>query len=410
MPYDPALPLPEATRAEGLRRLTDVLPRAGRAYAAGRNYDRGPGRHAPVSMLSPYLRHRLVTEPEVVGAVLDRHGPDAAEKFVQEVLWRTYWKGWLEMRPDIWRRYRRRVATLARNAECMDRVEAAAEGRTGIDCFDAWMAELSETGYLHNHARMWAASIWIFTLRLPWEMGADLFLRRLLDGDPASNTLSWRWVAGLHTPRKTYLARPDNIRRYTDGRFDPVGLAETAPPVTETEGNPAPAPLPDPAALDPTLPSVLLLTEEDLRPEDLLPAGLDLRAAAGMPCAAARSPLPVAPAVRGFTQGAVGNALDRMGFLGRYLPRDPAAVVAWGREHGVRQVITPYAPVGPAREVLDWLEPALAAADIRLARPRRSWDADLWPLATGGYFGFWKEARGRVLQERSDGVGAASTA
>jgi deoxyribodipyrimidine photo-lyase len=64
--------------------------------------------------------------------------------------------------------------------------------------------ELVETGYLHNHARMWFASIWIFTLRLPWELGADFFLRHLLDGDAASNTLSWRWVAGLHTKGKHY--------------------------------------------------------------------------------------------------------------------------------------------------------------------------------------------------------------
>ncbi len=67
------------------------------------------------------------------------------------------------------------------------------------------------TGYLHNHARMWFASIWIFTLRLPWELGADFFLRHLLDGDPASNTLSWRWVGGMQTMGKTYLARADNI-------------------------------------------------------------------------------------------------------------------------------------------------------------------------------------------------------
>ncbi|EKV32477.1 Deoxyribodipyrimidine photolyase [Caenispirillum salinarum AK4] len=396
MPYDPALPLPEPTRAEGLRRLEDMLPRAGRAYAAGRNYDRGPGRHAPVSMLSPYLRHRLLTERDVVAAVLERHTPQAAEKFLQEVLWRTYWKGWLEMRPEVWRRTRRAVATLARDRAMMDRVETAAAGRTGIDCFDAWMTELSQTGYLHNHARMWTASIWVFTLKLPWELGADLFLRRLLDGDPASNTLSWRWVAGLHTPGKAYLARPDNIRRYTDGRFDPQGLADTGEPPAGDAGNPPPAPLPEPPPIDLSLPSALLLTEEDLLPEDLLPPDLDIRAAAAMPCAAARSPLPVAAGVRGFTQGALGNALDRLGFLGRYLPRDPAAVVAWAREHGARQVVTPYAPVGPARDVLDALEPALTAADIRLARPRRARDTDLWPLATAGFFGFWKTARGRI--------------
>ncbi len=94
-------------------------------------------------------------------------------------------------------------------------------GSTGIDCFDHWAQELADTGYLHNHARMWFASIWIFTLELPWQLGADFFLTRLLDADPAANTLSWRWVAGLHTPGKHYLARASNIEKFTLGRFNP---------------------------------------------------------------------------------------------------------------------------------------------------------------------------------------------
>ncbi|WP_238189582.1 FAD-binding domain-containing protein [Methylobacterium frigidaeris] len=80
---------------------------------------------------------------------------------------------------------------------------------------------------------MWFASIWIFSLRLPWELGAEFFLRRLLDGDPASNTLSWRWVAGLHTRGRPYLARRDNIRDFTEGRHDPAGLDEGAAPSRE---------------------------------------------------------------------------------------------------------------------------------------------------------------------------------
>ena len=72
---------------------------------------------------------------------------------------------------------------------------------------------------------MWFASIWIFTLRLPWALGADFFLRHLIDADAASNTLSWRWGAGLQTVGKTYLARTENIARYTNGRFAPRGLA-----------------------------------------------------------------------------------------------------------------------------------------------------------------------------------------
>ncbi|MCU0912565.1 MAG: DNA photolyase, partial [Rhodobacteraceae bacterium] len=194
----------EPTRQAGLARLSAFLPAAGRDYAALRNHDL-PG-HPHVSRLSPWIRHRLVTEEEVLAAVLGRDAPAGTDKFLQEVLWRTYWKGWLELRPSVWADYRAGVrAGLNRvqsEAGLRRAWEAACRGETGIDGFDGWAQELARTGYLHNHARMWFASIWIFTLQLPWELGADFFLRHLIDGDPASNTLSWRWVAGLHTRGK----------------------------------------------------------------------------------------------------------------------------------------------------------------------------------------------------------------
>ncbi|MFC6496039.1 FAD-binding domain-containing protein [Gemmobacter lanyuensis] len=192
-----------ATRAEGERQLAAFVPCMGRRYANGRNTDHGPGAHQAVSMLSPYIRRRLVLESEVVAAALAAHGPAESEKFVQEVIWRGYFKGWLERRPQIWTRYRQGLtadlAALGRDRRLRRDVDRAMQGQTGLACFDAWAEELVETGYLHNHARMWFASIWIFTLGLPWRLGADFFLRHLLDGDPASNTLGWRWVAGLHT-------------------------------------------------------------------------------------------------------------------------------------------------------------------------------------------------------------------
>ena len=92
----------EPTRTAALEKLARFVPHAGADYAKGRNYDLGPGRHNWVSTLSPYLRHRLITETEVLEAVLARHSLRAAEKFVQEVFWRTYWKGWLELRPGAY--------------------------------------------------------------------------------------------------------------------------------------------------------------------------------------------------------------------------------------------------------------------------------------------------------------------
>ncbi|MEM1289778.1 MAG: FAD-binding domain-containing protein, partial [Pseudomonadota bacterium] len=217
------------SRAAALERLTDYAPQAGRAYASGRNTDPGPGKPQAVSMLSPYLRRRMITEREVVAEVLKHHSLEAAEKFIQEVFWRAYFKGWLEMRPSVWDRYlierQNGFRDLEKDGALLRDYEAAIAGETGIEGFDDWAQELVETGWLHNHARMWFASIWIFTLRLPWALGADFFYQHLIDADPASNTLSWRWVGGLHTRGKTYLARADNIAKFTNGRFRPTDLA-----------------------------------------------------------------------------------------------------------------------------------------------------------------------------------------
>jgi deoxyribodipyrimidine photo-lyase len=153
------------TREAGLARLAAFTPLMGAAYAARRNYDAGPGAHQGVSGMSPWLAHRLLTEEEVIAAAIATHGATNAEKFVQEILWRTYWKGGLEQRPAVWHAYKADAAPAWPDAAAD--VAAVEAGRTGIACMDAWARELVEAGYLHNHARMWFASIWCFKLRLP---------------------------------------------------------------------------------------------------------------------------------------------------------------------------------------------------------------------------------------------------
>ena len=395
-----------ATRAEAHRRLEDFLPRAGRDYADSRNFDLGPLDRSNISVLSPYLRHRLLTEEEVVSAAIDRHGLRGAEKFVGETCWRTYWKGWLELRPDVWSDYRAEVArlvdSLGGDRSLRDRFEAATSGRSGIGCLDAWAGELIEVGYLHNHARMWFASLWIFTLGLPWELGADFFIRHLIDGDPASNTLSWRWVAGLQTRGKTYLATGDNIARFTRGRLRPKEhLAGEAMPV---EGPPVPPwrPLPPAGELDPRRPFALLLTEDDLAPESLgLPEG-PMVGVAGVLGIEGRSPLGVSPVVARFEGQAMGDALARVeagsGVPATRLGGDRGeSVKDWAMGLGVDRVVTPYAPVGPARSRLDRIEALLAEGEIRLVRVRRRWDEELWPHATSGYFGFRKKLEASLV-------------
>ena len=179
-------------------------------YPKKRNFDLGKG-HLNVSKLSPYIRRRLVSENEIIELALSQHPLRSLDKFIQEIYWRTYWRGWLELHPKVYTEYD--------NANKTTDIPI----KTGIKCFDYWTQELIETGYLHNHARMWYASIWIFTLNRPWEDGAKFFSKYLIDWCPASNTLGWRWVAGLQTVGKNYLATADNIKLFTNNRFNPKG-------------------------------------------------------------------------------------------------------------------------------------------------------------------------------------------
>ena len=188
-------------------------------YSSKRNFDLGPP-HTNVSTLSPYIGRRLISETDILNVAFQKFKPIKIEKFIQEIFWRTYWRGWLELHPIIWNEYEKKIR------------DVEPPGKTGIKCFDHWTQELIETGYLHNHARMWYASIWIFTLNKNWIDGALFFQKNLLDWCPAVNTLSWRWVAGLQTIGKNYIARADNIYKFTNYKYNPVNqLNETAPPL-----------------------------------------------------------------------------------------------------------------------------------------------------------------------------------
>ncbi len=362
-----------------MARLEAFAPRAGRAYAAGRNADLGEDGGTATSALSPYLRRRLILEREVVDAAVAAAGAGAAEKFVQEVFWRSYFKGYLETRPSIWGDYRALVAAgeerLAAEAGLRAAYEAAVGGRTGIECFDDWAAELVSTNWLHNHTRMWFASIWIFTLGLPWALGADFFMRHLIDGDPASNTLSWRWVAGLHTRGKAYAARAENIHRYTSGRYSPTGLNESPRALVEDEVV-SPATLPA-AEGAPSGDVALLLHLDDLCVESLDLGGARVVRVGGLVAHADGA----AEVVREADREAMADGLERASaFFGC-----EAVAVGDGWAEGL-PVVTAWAPVGPSASALP--------AGCR--RVRRGWDELAWPRSTRGFFQL-KAAIPRVL-------------
>jgi deoxyribodipyrimidine photo-lyase len=194
-------------------------------YSSKRNYDFSPIERQNVSCLSPYISHRLINEYEISKKVLSKHPYQKVEKYIQEIYWRIYWKGWLELRPEVWTDFIEDLKTI----EESENYYLAINGQTKIECFNDWVKEIKEYNYLHNHTRMWFASIWIFTLGLPWQKGAEFFMKHLLDGDAASNTLSWRWVGGLQTKGKHYLAQSWNIGKFLNKQYKNIELKENAP-------------------------------------------------------------------------------------------------------------------------------------------------------------------------------------
>lgn len=365
----------EATREAGLARLDTFAAKAGRAYQEGRNFDLTPGGSTAVSQLSPWVRHRLITEWGVINAVLAHHSPKETIVFLQEIFWRGYFKGYLEQRPSIWQCYQKGLYQAHDNTPAG--YTDAIAGNTGIACFDHWCVELRKTGYLHNHARMWFASIWIFTLRLPWELGAAFFLDHLLDGDPASNTLSWRWVAGLHTKGKHYLATADNIARFTNGRFFPEGqLDEAAQPIHEDQLHPI---IPFKALLtQPPKHALRIITEEDC----FYPLEADTKQPVLLGVASPQS--------SAFAQAAVQNTVAAYGGQ-TYVGHDWSRVIGTvALEHDVRDAITTYMPVGYVADGMKAARANLEKAGVQLHLMCRPYDAMVWPHATKGFFNLKK--------------------
>lgn len=376
----------EPTRQAGITRLESFASRTGTHYASQRNYDLGPTQRSTVSAMSPWIRHRLITEEEVLRQTLARNSPSTAMKFIQEVFWRGYFKGWMQQHPSVWVSYQRGLKSahneLARSVHSNVDYQSAIAGRTGIACFDHWCLELKTTGYLHNHARMWFASIWIFTLHLPWELGADFFLTHLIDGDPASNTLSWRWVGGLHTKGKTYLARPSNIAKYTQGAFDPVGqLAQSAEPLIENDIHPFVPFAPTQSRIQNEF--LLLVTEEDCQPIKFISELPKDVFGLVLPNETDQSAHP-----HTFKKGAVADAITRFGAQGNVITTHDwtSAIIAAAEQAGTTQILTAFAPVGPIAAKLESLKSDLAMAGMTLHQQLRPYDALTWPHATKGFF------------------------
>lgn len=373
-------------RRSALERLDEFVRSGVADYARRRNFVNSS--HDNVSRLSAALRHRLVSEEEVVAAVLERHRFSVVEKFVQEVLWRTYWKGWLELHPGVWEDYVRHT-----------RGEVGAVLSESRGPMAAFTAELVATGYLHNHARMWWAAWWCHQCRHDWAQGARFFFDHLIDADPASNTLGWRWVAGLQTRGKAYPLRRGNLEKYwecggaLDGiddhaaAFVPVDTAdcsrvdlsdyEESPP--RMEGRVALLGHMDDLSIETgslgaTRPAAMALVDSLAERDGEAKRAWRTKA---MNDAGAR------------WSEHFGVAVERLSGWG--------AVSQWvdGAACDTVVLMAPFA--GPDADAWKPVRSALEVAGVSVVECRRAWDRRFFRYARAGFFPFWKKVRAQVV-------------
>ncbi len=374
-----------SSRQAALQRLQEFVPVGAADYARTRNFVRSG--HSNVSRLSAALRHRLIAEEEVVAAVLSVHRFPAVEKFVQEVVWRTYWKGWLEQHPGVWADYVRLAAAPA--------PEVPADGAMRV-----FTEELRSTGYLHNHARMWWAGWWCHQQGLPWAAGARFFFDHLLDADAASNTLGWRWVAGLQTAGKAYLARRDNLAKYWEDHVSLEGIDDDvrARIPTETADRSRLA-LPEyPEEPPPMEGSFALLGHADDLSIETTPLG-GLRPAAvalvGQPGETDGE------AKRAWREKAMDDTADRWAaHYGLDVARLPRwdALPAWVASGGYEGVVLMSPFVGDDADAWRPVRRALLEAGVKAIECRRAWDERLFPAARTGFFPFWHQTRSGLMK------------
>ena len=180
------------------------------AYAPTRNHGGGK-----ITRLSPYIHHGILSLSEVRNHALTKCSePVKITKFIQELAWRDFWQCILTAHPQWAWEDAEQYKTGFTPQDYEDVLpEDIANGKTGVACIDAFIHELIATGYIHNHARMYLASYMVHFRRIKWQIGASWFLQHLLDGDVASNNLSWQWVASTFS-HKPYIFNLENVDKY----------------------------------------------------------------------------------------------------------------------------------------------------------------------------------------------------
>ena len=381
-------------REEALKQLQKFSEQHLASYAAKRNFDYGPKLRTNTSVLSKYISHRIIDELTVLRSAYGTYPFARIEKFIQEIMWRTYWKGWLEQRPQVWQDYVTDLTKLQSQTQS-EQYQQAIQAATSIPCFNDWVKELQTHGYLHNHARMWFASIWIFTLQLPWQLGADFFLKHLLDGDAAANTLSWRWVAGLHTKGKHYLATTKNINLFSGTTYSNLHLNETAMPCIEQKQYPI-TPL---SFTSPSFDNALCLFHYlDCSFAGQSPFVSNSMQVAVLDCVPHLHSLQYANPVLDFKQKIQSQLQQHLAtILRRDVPSISREQLAnFVKKNNITKIIIPYLTTGYERDLVENIKKEMKEVTIEYAV--RDYDKYCWPFASKGFFAFKDQIPGIIAK------------
>jgi deoxyribodipyrimidine photo-lyase len=198
-------------RRAAVARLHQIEPAL---YGKTRNHLDGD-----VTRLSPYIRHGVLSLAEIRDHALNTYKPSSIAKFLNELAWRDYYQRvWRTAGDAIWKDIEPYKTGHSSSSYADELPQVLISAKTGVDYLDHFVNELHETGYLHNHARMWMAAYVVHALKCKWQAGARWFLSHLLDGDEASNNLSWQWVASTFS-HKPYIFNRENVLKYSGDRF-----------------------------------------------------------------------------------------------------------------------------------------------------------------------------------------------
>ncbi|MDY0137712.1 MAG: FAD-binding domain-containing protein [Thiomicrospira sp.] len=185
------------------------------AYQRERNFFTGS-----VSVLSPYIRHGVISPKALADQLAERYPPSQRAGFVQQLAWRDYFHRVHQAQPErIWQDYEPYKTGFSAADYAPSLPDDIANGETGVRVIDQMIDTLLMRGYLHNHARLYLAAYVVHWRRVRWQAGARWFLQHLIDGDIVCNNYSWQWVASTFSA-KPYFFNLDNLRHYADGQLD----------------------------------------------------------------------------------------------------------------------------------------------------------------------------------------------